>query len=730
MTDFPFDAPTLAVSVGIIVLSFISEDAAAVSSALLVLGGPVAWPVGFVSCFLGIWAGDLGIYSAARWGGRPLLRSRWLARRINLTTVDRLAEKFARRAQVTLFVSRFLPGTRVVTYVAAGLFATPVLSFTLITGCAVFIWVAAIFGLTKLLGVAALSWFSSAQSQVASVIFVGLCAAGAFALLRKPVVAGIGDPGRSWTQQRPMGRDHRSRLQLLRRWAHWEFWPAWLFYLPVAAYYSWLGLRYRSFTLPSAANPVIPTGGLVGESKAAIIDLLQRAHPHHVADGYLIDGLTIAGRMHSLHRILRERGITLPFILKPDFGQRGNGVRLVRSMSAAREYLEQVAAPVMVQRYAPGPREVGIFYYRFPNESRGRIFSITEKIFPEIRGDGRRTIEQLILADPRASLIAQKYLTRFAARRDEVLATGEKLKLVESGNHAQGCIFRDGTHLWTAELEEAIDRISRLQGFHIGRYDIRYASDDDLRRGENFQIVELNGAASEATSIYDARNSLGQAYRTLFAQWRLVFAIGDLNRRRAVAMRSPCASSGEEWRKYSARSSILPAGGLNVHRLLSPDCRWFSPRDESRRKTHPRRRTSSGDFPDPESPCDLSARAQRRHLAGGQRRRALPRAHQLASDRALSRRETGEPGPDYPPVDWRLGGRAVGRELRRMALGKVPPFRTISIDSGRQRVTEWQWNTVALGARRHRWQIAHWFSSATMKPRLKESAKESAPHRR
>ena len=143
---------------------------------------------------------------------------------------------------------------------------------------------------------------------------------------------------------------------------------------------------------------------------------------------------------------------------------------------------------------------------------------------------------------------------------------------MESGNHAQGCIFRDGAHLWTPELEGAIDRISRLRGFHIGRYDIRYARDEELRRGENFQIVELNGAASEATNIYDARNSLGQAYRTLFAQWRLVFAIGDMNRRRAVATVS-LRELWREWRKYSHAALSYPAGGLNVHRVLSSYCR-------------------------------------------------------------------------------------------------------------------------------------------------------------
>ena len=42
-------------------------------------------------------------------------------------------------------------------------------------------------------------------------------------------------------------------------------------------------------------------------------------------------------------------------------------------------------------------------------------------------------------------------------------------------------------------------------------------------------MVELNGATAEATSIYDPKNSLRTAYRTLFAQWRLLFDIAAAN---------------------------------------------------------------------------------------------------------------------------------------------------------------------------------------------------------
>jgi hypothetical protein len=154
--------------------------------------------------------------------------------------------------------------------------------------------------------------------------------------------------------------------------------------------------------------------------------------------------------------------------------------------------------------------------------------------------------------------MARTYLQRHHAIRSTVLASGQTLKLVEAGNHCQGCIFRDGMHLWSDALETRIDEIShKVPGFFIGRYDVRYPGEADIRAGENFKIVELNGASSEATSIYDARNSIFRAYATLFEQWDLVFAIGAANR--ALGHRpATIALLREEWRKYQARSACYP----------------------------------------------------------------------------------------------------------------------------------------------------------------------------
>jgi hypothetical protein len=122
----------------------------------------------------------------------------------------------------------------------------------------------------------------------------------------------------------------------------------------------------------------------------------------------------------------------------------------------------------------------------------------------------------------------------------------------------QGCIFRDGMGLCTDALERVIDEISqRLPGFFIGRYDIRYASEEDFKQRRNFQILELNGATSEATSIYDARKSLFSAYRTLFRQWQLVFAIGAKNRANGYAP-SSIAALWQNWRQYSTAALSYP----------------------------------------------------------------------------------------------------------------------------------------------------------------------------
>jgi hypothetical protein len=120
-----------------------------------------------------------------------------------------------------------------------------------------------------------------------------------------------------------------------------------------------------------------------------------------------------------------------------------------------------------------------------------------------------------------------------------VLADGEPFRLALAGNHAQGTLFRDGSHLFTPALERRIDEIARsYEGFFVGRFDIRYRDVEAFKAGRDLAIVELNGATAESTDIYDPDRSILQAYRQLFRQWSLVFAIGAANRSRGAAVTS------------------------------------------------------------------------------------------------------------------------------------------------------------------------------------------------
>lgn len=328
----------------------------------------------------------------------------------------------------------------------------------------------------------------------------------------------------------------RARSKLLgwmKRWSRWEFWPPYVFYPPVVAYIAYLGIRFRSWTLFTAANPAIPAGGFVGESKHQILEHLKEAAPCLPCSILLSCGGN-AQRFAEAQEFMRRHGLQFPVVLKPDAGQRGAGVAIVRSLEQLNEYLTKSSFAVILQEYVPG-EEYGVFYYRHPGDERGRVFSVTEKRMPVVLGDGRRTLEELILADDRAVCMSDFYLRKNLDRCQHVPAPGERVQLVEIGTHCRGAIFLDGVDTITPALEETIDRIAQsFDGFFFGRFDIRVPSRQDFMAGRNLKIVELNGVTSEATHIYDPKLSLFDAYRVLFQQWRIAFEIGDLNRARGT----------------------------------------------------------------------------------------------------------------------------------------------------------------------------------------------------
>lgn len=320
----------------------------------------------------------------------------------------------------------------------------------------------------------------------------------------------------------------------------------WAFYPPVILYAAWLMLRYRGILLPTVANPSFPGGGFVGESKAEILELVVRHAPDWVAPFVAVDrpaaasagaaaGLDIELELRRALAKLDAAGMALPVVAKPDLGCRGVGVQLVRTVDKLRAYLAGFppGARLLLQRYVPFEGEAGIFYCRHPGQPRGRIISITLKYFPHVYGDGKRTLQQLVLDDPRAGKLSHLYLRRHVARLREVPEVGEAIRLAFAGSHSRGAIFRNGNAFVTPAMEARFDAIAQsLPEFYFGRFDIRFEDFAQVQAGENFTIVEANGAGAESTHIWDRRTTLLQAWSDLMLQYRLLFQIGRANRDR------------------------------------------------------------------------------------------------------------------------------------------------------------------------------------------------------
>ena len=211
-----------------------------------------------------------------------------------------------------------------------------------------------------------------------------VAAVGAVALLRLTAMVAT-----------PAGRERVSVA--LARVRCWGFWPAWIVNLPAAVWIAMLALRHRGLTVFTAANPAIEDGGVVGESKSAILAQLPEAW---VVPWATVEPGALAARMGAVHSTLDARAWRYPLVAKPDVGERGTGVRWLHGEVEARAYLAREPRRVLLQVPHEGPFEAGIFYVRHPGAARGRIFSLTDKRFPVIVGDGRSTLCELVRAHP------------------------------------------------------------------------------------------------------------------------------------------------------------------------------------------------------------------------------------------------------------------------------------------------------------------------------------------
>lgn len=311
---------------------------------------------------------------------------------------------------------------------------------------------------------------------------------------------------------------------ILYKYGNYEYWPMWLFYLPVLPYWIYLSLRNRSLAYFSAANPGIELGGFFGESKTEILSLIDPQ--------YLPKSISVKNKMEflSLKNELRANNITYPLIAKPDVGERGNAVSKIMTETELLAYHNIADFDYIIQEFITFDLEFGVLYSRLPNSEKGMVSSVTLKEFLTVTGDGSATVHQLMQQNVRARFQIDRLQKEKPDSLQHIPKQGEQVLLEPIGNHCRGTRFINFNHIINEQLNTSFDKIcSPIKGFYYGRFDLKVKSIGDLQKGTSIKIMELNGASSEPGHIYDTSFTLFKAYTDLLDHWKRLAMISAVN---------------------------------------------------------------------------------------------------------------------------------------------------------------------------------------------------------
>lgn len=308
-----------------------------------------------------------------------------------------------------------------------------------------------------------------------------------------------------------------------------EYWPSYAFYVPLLPYYFFKALQRGHLFYFSATNPSIQFAGNGTESKYKTIMLVPEKHrPKTVF-------IPANESIELVTKKLTKAQINFPIIAKPDVGFRGFLVKKIDTPQALKNYIEKFDVDIILQEFIDYKNECGIFYSRIPDEEKGKITSITLKKFLTITGDGTSTISQLIRNDKRASVYYDYLKTINKNSMSNILDKGEEKIISVIGNHARGTQFINGNHLIDSEIESTLDQLNKqINGWFYGRLDIKYNNFEEIKKGENFKILEINGIIAEPTHMYDPTSgtTFFDAIKIIKKHWKIIDKIAVVNHKK------------------------------------------------------------------------------------------------------------------------------------------------------------------------------------------------------
>ncbi len=313
-------------------------------------------------------------------------------------------------------------------------------------------------------------------------------------------------------------------MNLINRIKNWEQWPFKILYAPIVPAWLWYMIRSGSVWFFTPSNPKLTFGGMEGEPKKEMHDLL----PPELCPTYF--NADPSEDFSTIKKKLQLSGIGFPLIVKPEVGGQGILFRKIDNEEQLKIYHERIPVEYFIQKFIEYPIEVSLFYYRYPFEKKGAITGFLQKVPMRVTGDGHHTLEELILLDSKSKKRVDELRAKHDKNFKKIIPSGETYILSYAANHNRGAHFIDLSKEINKGLVEMLDSISLgINDFFYGRYDIMCNSIEDLKAGKNFVILEYNGCGAEPNHFYDTGYTLMGAWKEILKHWKILYEISKYN---------------------------------------------------------------------------------------------------------------------------------------------------------------------------------------------------------
>jgi hypothetical protein len=216
----------------------------------------------------------------------------------------------------------------------------------------------------------------------------------------------------------------------------------------------------------------------------------------------------------------------------------------------------------IIQEYVDLPVEISIMCHKIPGANEGHITSVCLKEFLTVTGNGKATILEIIMLNPRAILQADALKSKYGDVLNQIPSEGKEVKLEPIGNHCRGTKFINGNYLIDQQLtDQMIKILDKMDGVNYGRFDLRTESLESLKNGKSIRVLEFNGAAGEPAHVYDPTYSLWNTYRDFWKQWDIMYRISKVQISKGfqpIGIRKAWSSLMQYW-KYIRKAKVKTA---------------------------------------------------------------------------------------------------------------------------------------------------------------------------